>query len=248
MLRERRDRVEPGAAPHPERTAPRPATLSPAGVLALQRSLGNQGVGRLIARTPTQEQAMCDTIVAAAAKATFPAGLPVLLPQPADIDIDLDYPAEAYTRSADVPANPANYWRWMHWGKNSVRETEANTLGVITHELVHVKQIHGWWQDWNALDPATRDPWETYMQPMDEPGRWAGPQELEAYMTGLDFMPRLTHAEKRRMCVDPEIADNRPENRLLAFEVVVERRYIDPRLRADDSYGGLAKPLFGKQL
>ena len=50
MLRERRDRVEPGAAPHPERTAPRPATLSPAGVLALQRSLGNQGVGRLIAR------------------------------------------------------------------------------------------------------------------------------------------------------------------------------------------------------
>jgi hypothetical protein len=197
MLRERRDRVEPGAAPYPERTAPQPATLSPAGVLALQRSLGNRGVCRLIARTATQEQTMCDAIVAAAPKATFPPGLPVLLPQPADIDIDLDYPAEAYTRSADVPANPANYWRWMHWGKNSVRETEANTLGVITHELVHVKQIHGWWQDWSGLDPATRDPWETYMAPMDEPGRWAGPQELEAYMTGLDFMPRLTHAERK---------------------------------------------------
>ena len=178
MLRERRDRVEPGAAPHPERTAPRPATLSPAGVLALQRSLGNQGVGRLIARTPHGDTKHDDPARhdrRRGAEGEFPPGLPVLLPQPADIDIDLAYPAEAYTRSADVPANPANYWRWMHWGKNSVRETEANTLGVITHELVHVKQIHGWWQDWNALDPATRDPWETYMQPMDEPGALARP-------------------------------------------------------------------------
>ena len=140
---------------------------------------------------------MRDAIVAAAPKAPFPPGLPVLVPQAADVLLDLAYDAEAYTRSADVPANPDNYWRWMHWGKNSVRETEANTVAVITHELVHVKQIHGWWQDWNQLDPATRDPWETYMAPMDDPARVHGPQELEAYMTGLDFLPKLKFAERK---------------------------------------------------
>ena len=222
MLRERRDRVEPGAVPHREPAAPLPAPLSPAGVLALQRSLGNQGVQRLIARAapsaaPTtgwppaeavktaraagnvadEENGMRDAIVVAAPSATFPQGLPVQLPQTTDVHIDLAYDAEAYTRAAEAPAHPDNYWHWMHWGKNSVRDTEANTLAAITHELVHAKQIHGWWQDWNGLDPATRDPWEVYMGPMDEPARWAGPQELEAYMTGLDFLPKLTPVERR---------------------------------------------------
>ncbi len=203
MLRERRDRVEPGAAPHPERTPPQAATLSPAGVLALQRSLGNQGVGRLIARAApaaatdaAHEQALRDAIVAAAPSASYPAGLPVIVPQPADIDIDLSYADDAVTRWSEVPANPANYWHWMHWGPTSVRDTEANTQAVITHELVHAKQIHGWWQDWQALDPATRDPWEIYMAPMNELKRLHGPQELEAYATGLDFLPKLSRAER----------------------------------------------------
>ena len=50
MLRERRDRVEPGTASHAEPAEPRPAVLSPVGVLALQRSLGNAGVQRLLPR------------------------------------------------------------------------------------------------------------------------------------------------------------------------------------------------------
>jgi hypothetical protein len=221
MLRERRDRVEPATAPEPEGTEA-PVGLTPARLLALQRSLGNQGVQRLIARqqpaatattgwppaeavkaarasgdAAAEAQGMRHAVIAAAPNATFPPGLPVQMPQPGDVDIDLAYDAEAYTRAANVPANPDTYWRWMHWGKNSVRDTEANTLAAITHELVHVKQIHGWWQDWTALDPATRDPWEIYMKPMDEPARWAGPQELEAYMTGLDFLPKLKYAERR---------------------------------------------------
>jgi hypothetical protein len=204
MLRERRDRAEPGAVSHREPAAPIPAALSPAGVLALQRSLGNAGVQRLIARQSpaaapadaAREQALRDAIVAAAPSASYPAGLPVIVPQPADIDIDLTYPDDAVTRWSEVPANPANYWHWMHWGPTSVRDTEANTQAVITHELVHVKQIHGWWQDWNALDPATRDPWETYMAPMNELARLHGPQELEAYATGLDFLPNLSRAER----------------------------------------------------
>ena len=102
------------------------------------------------------------------------------------------------TRWSEVPANPANYWHWMHWGPTSVRDTEANTQAVITHELVHAKQIHGWWQDWNALDPATRDPWGSYMAPMNELARLHGPQELEAYATGLDFLPELSRAERAR--------------------------------------------------
>ncbi|HEX6022741.1 MAG TPA: hypothetical protein VFZ00_12145 [Solirubrobacter sp.] len=223
MLHERRERAEPVTAPPQARTEQPPA-LTPSGLLALQRSLGNQGVGRLIARAaPAAEAttaaawppaeavkaaraagdvaaetaALRAAILAAAPNATFAQGLPEQQPKPAEVDIDLAYDAEAYTRVTEVPANPDNYWRWMHWGRNSVRESEAHTLAVITHELVHVQQFLGWWKAYDALDPATRPPWLTYIAPLSEEARGLGPQELEAHMTSLDFLPRLKPAERR---------------------------------------------------
>ena len=218
MLRERRrpGRTGGGTAPGAHRTtagdaepcgrARAPALAGQPGRRAADRArrAGGDDYGLAVGRArvknaPTdaaREQALRDAIVAAAPSAEYPAGLPVIVPQPADIDIDLSYADDAVTRWSEVPADPANYWHWMHWGPTSVRDTEANTQAVITHELVHVKQIHGWWQDWNALDPATRDPWEIYMAPMNELARLHGPQELEAYATGLDFLPKLSRAER----------------------------------------------------
>ena len=119
------------------------------------------------------------------------------MPQPTDIDIDLATPTTAVTRWSEVPADPANYWHWMHWGPTSVRDTEANTQAVITHELVHAKQIHGWWQDWQRASTRPRairgsSTWRRWTNS----ARWHGPQELEAYATGLDFLPKLSRAER----------------------------------------------------
>ena len=67
---------------------------------------------------------------------------------------------------------------------------------MITHELVHAKQIHGWWQDWKGWTRPRATRGSSTWRRWTSSARWQGPQELEAYITGLDFLPKLTRAER----------------------------------------------------
>jgi hypothetical protein len=185
---------QPGATRAQERPGPAPAVDPRRAWLS---SLGNQGVQRVLARFSTTTP-VPDAVLAAAPNATYPQGLAKLLPTPQDITFNPAQPDDAVTHAALIPHDPANYWRWIEFGPTAVRQTEANTEAVITHELVHVRQFLGWWQEWNALPAATRDPWETYVDKLSAGGRAQGPQELEAHATVLAVIPQLSGIERRQ--------------------------------------------------
>jgi hypothetical protein len=147
------------------------------------------------------ERLLRDAVVAAAANVTVPAGLPNTAATAADIRVDLklDAETEASTRHAEVPAWPANQWRWIFFGMGTISHSRSYAEAVITHELVHARQVHTQWLAWQQLPAAQRSPWMTFMQPYSERGRVEGPQELEAYSTGLGFLGRLDRAERRQV-------------------------------------------------
>jgi hypothetical protein len=150
-------------------------------------------LARLSTNTP-----VADAVLAAAPNAIYPQGLARLAPKPEDITFNAAQGDDAVTHASLVPADPGNYWRWIEFGPTAVRQTEANTEAVITHELVHVRQFLGWWQTWNALPAASREPWEAYVEKLSAGGRAEGPQELEAHATVLGYIPRLSGIERRQ--------------------------------------------------
>ena len=148
------------------------------------------------------ERLLRDAVVAAAANVTVPAGLPNTAPPTAAdirVDLKLDAETEASTRHAEVPAEPANQWRWIFFGMGTISHSRSYAEAVITHELVHARQVHTQWLAWQQIPVAQRSPWMTFMQPYSERGRVEGPQELEAYSTGLGFLGRLDRAERRQV-------------------------------------------------
>jgi hypothetical protein len=147
------------------------------------------------------ERLLRDAVVAAAAAVAVPAGLPKTAPPTAaDIRIDLKLSAdtEASTRHAEVPGAPDNQWSWIFFGIGAVSHTRAYTEAVITHELVHARQVHTQWLAWQKL-AEPREPWMKFMEPYSLRERVEGPQELEAYATGLGFIARLNRAERRQV-------------------------------------------------
>jgi hypothetical protein len=184
----------PGPTRPPVRPGPAPAA-DPRQAWLL--SLGNQGVQRVLARLSTPVS-VPDAVLAAAPNAVYPEGLAKLAPKPEDITFNPAQKDDAVTHAALIPADPGNYWHWIEFGPTAVRETDANTEAVITHELVHVRQFLGWWQQWNALPTASREPWEDYVNRLSAGGRADGPQELEAHATALAYIPRLSGVERRQ--------------------------------------------------
>ena len=152
-------------------------------------------------KTAEAERLLRDAVVAAAAAVAVPAGLPKGPPTAADIRVDLKLKAdtEAETRHAEVPGAPDNQWRWIFFGPGTVAKSRAYAESVITHELVHARQIHTQWLAWQQLPAAQREPWMKFMEPYSQRARVQGPQELEAYTTGLGFIARLDRAERRQV-------------------------------------------------
>jgi len=156
-------------------------------------------------KTAEAERLHREAILAAVPGAVYPAGLPPLKPAPDDIRIDLTLKTgsktgtetEAETRNAEVPLNEANWWRWIYFGPGTLGSTRAHTEAVITHELVHVRQLRDQRLAWNALPAAGRPTWDDYIRPFNLDVRVHGPQELEAYRTGLGFLSRLDKKERR---------------------------------------------------
>jgi hypothetical protein len=184
----------PGPTRRAERPGPAPAA-DPRRAWLL--SLGNQGVQRVLARLSTGAS-VPDAVLAAAPKAVYPEGIVKLAPKPEDITFNPAQSDDAVTHAALVPVDPGNYWRWIEFGPTAVRDTDANTEAVITHELVHVRQFLGWWHEYNALPAASREPWEDYVKRLSAGGRDRGPQELEAHATVLAYLPKLSGVERRQ--------------------------------------------------
>jgi hypothetical protein len=152
-------------------------------------------------KTADAERLLRDAVVAAAAAVAVPAGLPKGPPTAADIRVDLKLKAdtEAETRHAEVPGAPDNQWRWIFFGPGTVAKSRAYAESVITHELVHARQIHTQWLAWQQLPAAGREPWMKFMEPYSQRERVQGPQELEAHTSGLGFLARLDRAERRQV-------------------------------------------------
>ena len=102
----------------------------------------------------------------------------------------------AQTQSKEVPANEITYWRWIYFGPNSVMDTQAHTESVITHELVHVRQYEKLWKFYKSDKSVSKPSWEEYIKPYNRKERVLGPEELEAEVTSLDFLKRLSKDEQ----------------------------------------------------
>lgn len=152
-------------------------------------------------RTADAERLLRAAVLAAAAAVTVPSGLPKGAPAAADIRVDLGLGAdtEATTRHAEVPANPDNQWRWIFFGPGTIARSRTYAEAVIVHELVHARQIHTQWLAYQQIPVAEREPWMKFMEPYSQRARVEGPQELEAYTTGLGFLARLDRAERRQV-------------------------------------------------
>ncbi|MFQ5524996.1 MAG: DUF4157 domain-containing protein [Thermoanaerobaculia bacterium] len=137
-------------------------------------------------------------ILKVATKTTPPKDVPPLAPKADDIQVNLSLSELGVTKQQEVPKNPDNYWRWIEWGPDSLIETEAHTEGLIFHELVHVRQFRQLWDAYEAIPEATRPSWEVFMQPYSRRERVLGPEELEAEITILDRLDRLTPREQRQ--------------------------------------------------
>ncbi len=135
-------------------------------------------------------------IATAAAGATFPKGIAKSLPSPESIRLDFKLTDFAETRSTEVPANPKDYWRWIFFGPDSLLRTLEHTEVVITHELVHVRQFTELWSAYEREPSSGRPTWSEYIKPLSQRVRVEGPEELEAEITSLDLLPRLSKEER----------------------------------------------------
>jgi hypothetical protein len=148
------------------------------------------------------ERQLRDAVATAAANVSVPAGLPKpAAPAAAEVRVDLKLSAdtEAATRHAEVPGHPDDQWQWIFFGIGTVERSRSYAEAVITLELVHARQIQTQWLAWKQLPEASRDPWMKFVEPYSLRVRVEGPQELEAYQTGLAFIGRLGRAERRQV-------------------------------------------------
>lgn len=194
-------------------------------VLAHRSTIGNQAVQRLLAvqrqapakaasswastRTAVRaarargddreaDRLTRHAIATAATGATFPAGVPRRLPAPGDIRLDPKITADAHaqTRPKEIPAHPADYWRWLSFTPELISGSEAQVQSVITHELVHVAQFTAVWKAFEADTSPGRPGWEEFLKPYQARKRVEGPEELQAHATSLDFLDRLAPGEQ----------------------------------------------------
>jgi hypothetical protein len=133
-------------------------------------------------------------ILRAAEKAKLPAGIAKIKPKLADIRVNLRMSADAAVVPGEIPKNKTNYWRWIHFGPGCLMKTQAYTEAVVTHELVHVRQFKKVWEAYEAS--GKKGTWKAFRRPYSKKGRVLGPVELEAEVTILDFLKRLTPAEQ----------------------------------------------------
>jgi hypothetical protein len=139
-----------------------------------------------------------EAIAAAAAGATFPAGVAKTAPTPDEIRLDpkLGGDALAQARPKDIPADPANYWRWMFFAPSLLDGSEVQAIAITTHELVHVAQYKKIWDAFASDKSPDKPAWEDYLKPYQQRDRVHGPEELEAHATSLAFLTRLAPDEQ----------------------------------------------------
>jgi hypothetical protein len=139
-----------------------------------------------------------EAIAAAAAGATFPAGVAKTAPTPDEIRLDpkLGGDALAQARPKDIPADPANYWRWMFFAPSLLDGSEVQAIAITTHELVHVAQYKKIWDAFASDKSPDKPAWEDYLKPYQQRDRVHGPEELEAHVTSLAFLTRLAPDEQ----------------------------------------------------
>lgn len=147
---------------------------------------GNRGVAEGLYRS---------VILKAASAVTLPKGL--AQPGLKDIRIDFDLTDAAQTRGKEVSNNPDDPWRWIFFGRNAVMETQANTAMIITHELVHVEQYQSLWNSYNKQSSDKKNSWDDYRKPFDRRTLVEGPVELQAAMSALRFIQRLSRQEQQ---------------------------------------------------
>ncbi len=113
-----------------------------------------------------------------------------------DILIDFDLTEPARTKGKEVSKNPDHPWHWISFGKEAVMETQGYTEMIITHELIHVEQYQHLWNSYKqSVDKKTS--WDDYLEPFNRRTLVEGPDELEAGMTALRFIQRLSREEQQ---------------------------------------------------
>lgn len=141
------------------------------------------------------EELYRESIAADAAAVTIPAGVPKIAPKADDIRLDFKLKDLAQTRAKEVPANENNYWHWIFFGPEAISETPAHTESVITHELVHVGQFQTLWNNHKKDKSAQKVSWDEFLNSQSTIEQVKGPVELEAHITSLGFLTRLSKSE-----------------------------------------------------
>ena len=96
-------------------------------------------------------------ILEAAQKAAVPETLPRLTPTLNDIDVRFRLDATAAQKASLVKIHPGNFWRWIQYGSNVIKDNEAFTISSIEHELEHCKDSHDAYKAWEQAGKP--DPW-----------------------------------------------------------------------------------------
>jgi hypothetical protein len=138
-----------------------------------------------------------EAILMAAPGVTIPVGLPKVEPGRNDIRLDFKLSDFAETRGKEIPADESNYWHWIYFGPSSLMETQAHTQSVINHELVHARQYWRLWNTYKMGKSHDKSTWENFQKPFSQKVRVEGPEELEAEITSLPFLPHLDRKEKQ---------------------------------------------------
>ncbi len=139
-----------------------------------------------------------EAIVFAASNINFPEGIEKINPKTEDIALDfkLSDDTDAETRPKEIPANEDNYWRWIFFGTGSILKTRSLTQSVIVHELIHVRQFKKVWASYKKDKAVPKKAWLEYLKPFTRAERVVGPEELEATLTGIDFLTNLSSKEQ----------------------------------------------------
>src|SRR5207248_5750191 len=146
--------------------------------------------------TKTAEKLYREAIITAAASVSTPVGITEIKPKAEDIRLDFKLSNFAETRQKEIPTNETNYWHWIYFGSDSLMETQAHTESVINHELIHVRQYQKLWNIYKMNTSPTKGSWENFMKPFSLKARVEGPEELEAEITSLPFLKRLSSKEQ----------------------------------------------------
>ena len=221
-----------GAVQQQKATAP-PATSNGTGSAgpAWEKTARSARAAQARGDTATAEKLYRNALVTAAEGAVFPAGVAPRKPAWEDICLDLKLGDVAETRPAEIPANEGNYWRWIYFGPSILRQSPSFSAAVMSHELVHVRQYQKMWDAYKQDPSSTKGAWADYRRRFSLRAAVLGPAELEAEVTGLGFLGRVTADEQVTLL----------RGLLLAYVRVAS--YVPPKGEAAPITTAAARPL-----